>query len=219
MVKGVIFMQTYHKIETVFLRDTDGTKKLIEGSYRDETIKFLAESVEWQFTEKIDGTNIRVHWDGHRISFAGRTDKAVIPQHLLEKLNSIFVNTETEELFEQTFGEKEVILFGEGYGNKIQGVGSQYRNDVGFILFDVMVNGNWRSRENVGKIAECFGLEVVPVVLTGTINQAVEFVKNNPKSTIGTAYMEGVVGRPSVELQDRNGRRVIVKIKVNDFKE
>lgn len=217
MVKGVIFMQTYHKIETVFLRDTDGTKKLIYGVYRDETIKFLAESVEWQFTEKIDGTNIRVYWDGHRISFAGRTEKSEIPQHLSEKLNSIFVNTETEELFEQTFGEKEVILFGEGYGAKIQGVGSQYRHDVGFILFDVMINGNYQSRESVEKIAECFSLEIVPIIVTGTIQQAIDFVKSNPKSTIGTAYMEGVVGRPKVELQDRTGKRIIVKIKSRDF--
>lgn len=211
-------MKTYNKIDTVFVRDVNGTKKLIDGTYRDETVKFLAETVEWQFTEKIDGTNIRVYWDGHKISFAGRTDKAVIPQHLLEKLNSIFVNAETEELFEQTFGEKEVILFGEGYGAKIQGVGSQYRHDVGFILFDVMINDNYQSRQNVEKIAECFGLEIIPVVLTGTINQAVEFVKSNPKSTIGTAFMEGVVGRPTVELRDRTGKRIIVKIKVNDFR-
>lgn len=210
-------MQTYNKIETVFMRDTDGTKKLIEGAYRDETVKFLANSVEWEFTEKVDGTNIRVHWDGYRISFAGRTDKAEIPQHLLEKLNGIFINTEIEELFEQTFGEKEVILFGEGYGAKIQSVGKQYRQDVGFILFDVMINGNYQSRESVKKIAECFNLEIVPIILTGTIQQAVDFVKSNPKSTIGTAPMEGIVGRPKVELQDRTGKRIIVKIKSKDF--
>ncbi len=210
-------MQTYNKIETVFMRDTDGTKKLIDGAYRDETVKFLANTVEWEFTEKIDGTNIRVHWDGHRISFAGRTDKAKIPNHLLEKLNSIFADSETEELFEQTFGEKEVILFGEGYGAKIQGVGNQYRQDVGFILFDVMINGNYQSRESVKKTAECFNLEIVPIILTGTIQQAIDFVKSNPKSTIGTAPMEGVVGRPKVELQDRTGKRIIVKIKSKDF--
>ena len=209
-------MQIYHKIETVFLRDTNGTKKLIDGAYSNETVKFLAD-LEWEFTEKIDGTNIRIYWDGHKISFAGRTDKSEIPQHLLEKLNSIFNNTETEELFEQTFGEKEVILFGEGYGAKIQGVGKQYRNDVGFILFDVIIGGNYQSRMCVEQIAQCFNLEIVPVVLTGTIKQAVEFVKNKPKSTIGTAFMEGVVGRPKVELQDRTGKRVIVKIKANDF--
>ena len=210
-------MQTYHKIDTVFRRDTNGIKNLIDRDYRDETVKFLADSVEWQFTEKIDGTNIRVHLDGYRITFAGRTDKATIPSYLAEKLNDIFMKPETEELFEQTFCEKEVILFGEGYGAKIQGIGNQYRQDVDFILFDVMINGNYQNRENVRKIAECFGLETVPVVLTGTINQAIEFVRSNPKSTIGTAYMEGVIGRPTVELQDRTGKRIIVKIKAIDF--
>lgn len=29
--------------------------------------------------------------------------------------------------------------------------------------------------------------------------------------------MEGVVGRPSIEIRDRLGKRVIVKIKVKDF--
>ncbi len=211
-------MQTYHKIDTVFRRDANGTKKLIDGAYRDETVKFLADSVEWQFTEKIDGTNIRVHWDGYSISFAGRTEKSSIPSHLAEKLNDIFIKPEIEELFEQTFGEKEVILFGEGYGANIQGAGHKYRSDVGFILFDVMINDNYQSRQNVEKIAQCFNLEIVPIVLTGTINQAIDFVKRNPKSTIGTAYMEGVVGRPKIELQDRTGKRIIVKIKVNDFR-
>ena len=36
--KENIAMQTYHKIETVFARDVDGTKKLIEGQFRDPTM-------------------------------------------------------------------------------------------------------------------------------------------------------------------------------------
>lgn len=209
-------MKEYHKIETIFERDVDGTKKLIEGKFRNETVEFLKNNV-WQFTEKIDGTNIRVHWDGHEISFAGRTDRAQIPNHLMNKLNEIFSNVSTEELFEQMFGEKEVILFGEGYGAKIQKIGSLYRSDVSFILFDVMVDGMYLARNNVESIATSLGVEIVPIVLEGTISEAVEFVKNKQDSTIGQAKMEGVVGRPKVELLDRRGNRLIVKIKVCDF--
>ena len=36
---------------------------------------------------------------------------------------------------------------------------------------------------------------------------------------IGTADSEGLVGRPLCELRTRDGSRVIVKIKVNDFKQ
>jgi hypothetical protein len=208
-------MIEYHKIDTIYERDMEGSKKLIEGKFRNEAVAFLANN-KWVFTEKIDGTNIRIHWDGHRIEFGGRTDRAQIPAHLFNKLSELFLNTETEELFEQKFGEKEVILFGEGYGIKIQN-GGAYRSDVGFILFDVLIGGNYQSRDTVEGIAKCFNLEVVPVVMTGTIQEAVDFVKTNPDSTIGVAKMEGLVGIPAVELCDRCGNRLIVKIKVCDF--
>lgn len=138
-------MVEYNKIETVFNRDTTGTKKLIRGDWRNEAVEYLKDS-KWQFTEKFDGTNIRVIWDGHYISFAGRTDKATIPQFLLEYLNNTFSTPEVEQLFEQTYGEKQVILFGEGYGPKIQ-KGGNYREDVSFILFDVLVGENYQERQ------------------------------------------------------------------------
>lgn len=209
-------MKEYHKIETIFERDVDGTKKLIEGKFRNETVEFLKDNI-WQFTEKIDGTNIRVYWDGHTITFAGRTDNASIPKHLMDRLNELFSNTVTEEMFEQMFGEKEVILFGEGYGTKIQKVGNLYRQDVDFILFDIMIGDIYLARENVENIAKSLGLEVVPIVLEGTLSEAVDFIKCRPNSTIGQAPMEGVVGRPKVEVLDRCGNRLIVKIKVCDF--
>ena len=209
-------MREYNKIETIYERDVNGSKKLVEGKFRNETVEYLANN-DWEFTEKIDGTNIRVYWDGHKITFGGRTDRASIPSHLVNKLNEIFLNEETEQLFEQKFGEKEVILFGEGYGTKIQAVGSKYRPDVGFILFDVLIDDTYLSRESVEDIAKAFALEIVPIVLQGTIQEAVDFIKTKPCSTIGNVEMEGVVGRPTVELKDRRGNRLIVKIKCRDF--
>ena len=138
----------------------------------------------------------------------------------MERLYEIFSNNAAEELFEQLFGEKEVILFGEGYGKKIQAVGSKYIPDgVDFILFDVCVNDTYLDRKEVENIALAFRISVVPVVLVGTINDAINYVKTKPKSTIGTAPMEGLVGRPVVELKDKNGKRLIVKVKVCDFTE
>ena len=209
-------MRTYEKIETIFKRDIEGTKRLIPNEYRNETVEYLKDAM-WYFTEKIDGTNIRVMWDGHDISFGGRTDKAQIPNHLLKYLEKKFKTNEAEELFEQTFGEKEVILFGEGYGYKIQN-GGAYRDDVSFILFDVLIGDNYQSREWVERTAKMFDIEVVPIVAEGTLYKGIAYVLNHPKSTIGTAWMEGVVGRPAVELKDRCGNRVIVKIKWEDFK-
>lgn len=209
-------MKQYEKIETVFCRDTNGTKRLILNNYRNPIIAYLKDNM-WLFTEKVDGTNIRVHWDGHKVEFGGRTDKTQIPGPLLNKLNEMFMTTEVEELFEQTWGDKDVILFGEGYGPKIQN-GGDYRPDVSFILFDVLVGDNYQEREWVEKTAQMFNIDVVPIVLTGTIQDGIDYVMKHPRSTMGTAIMEGVVGRPMIELRDRRGERVIVKIKWEDFK-
>ena len=209
-------MREYHKIETVFNRSTDGDKRLIWGDYRNETVEYLANNI-WQFTEKIDGTNIRIHWDGHSVEIGGRTDRAQIPKHLMDYLSATFLTPEVEEMFEQTYGEKDVILFGEGYGAKIQN-GGDYRSDVSFILFDVLIGDNWQSREWIEATAKMFGIDIVPIVLEGTIGDGIDYVMQHNHSTIGSAVMEGVVGKPKVEMKDRLGNRIIVKIKWKDFK-
>lgn len=212
-------MREYHKIETVYERDTTGTKKLIEGQFRNPTVDYL-KHLYWEWTEKIDGTNIRVHWDGHQVSFGGRTDNAQIPAPLVNRLNDLFGGETNAQLFEQKFGETEITLYGEGYGAKIQKGGGLYKSDgVDFILFDARVGDLWLNRYSVEDIGKAFGIDVVPIVLRGDIDDAVKFVKAKPMSTIGTNMMEGLVGRPMEELRDRRGNRVIVKLKVRDFEE
>lgn len=51
------------------------------------------------------------------------------------------------------------------------------------------------------------------------MDEAVDFVKEHPQSTLGDLPMEGVVCRPMMELRDRCGNRVITKIKWKDFKD
>ena len=209
-------MIEYNKIDTLYKRDMEGTKKLLEGEFRNPAVEFLKDNT-WQFTEKIDGTNIRVHWDGHKVQFGGRTERAEIPAHLMNYLTNTFSTSEAEQIFEEKFGETEVILFGEGYGPKIQS-GGAYRPDVSFILFDVLISGNYQPRESIEDIAKAFGIDIVPIIFEGTIQEGVDFVKTHPDSTMGTAKMEGLVGRPKVEMRDRCGKRIIVKIKWEDFK-
>lgn len=208
-------MKEYIKIDTLFERDVNGSKKLIKGNFRSESVKYLANNT-WIFTEKIDGTNIRIHWNGHKVEFGGRTDRAQIPSVLVKYLMDTFGTMEAEEMFEQKFSDTPVTLYGEGYGPGIQ-KGGAYRSDVSFILFDVLIGDIWLKRDSVEDIAKAFGIDVVPIIFKGTINEAVEFVESKPKSTIGNAQMEGVVGRPEIEMFDRMGKRIIVKIKVKDF--
>lgn len=209
-------MKEYHKIETLYERD-EKTKKLIIGKFRNPTIEFLKDNV-WQFTEKVDGTNIRVYWDGHSVSFGGRTDSAQIPASLVNRLNELFGGETNAQMFEQKFGETTVELFGEGYGAKIQS-GGGYRSDVDFILFDVLISDNYQPRESVEDIAKYFGIDVVPIILEGTLQDGVDYVLNSRTSIVAKngALIEGLVGRTKVETQDRCGKRNIVKIKYRDF--
>ena len=210
-------MKEYHKIETLFERDMEGTKKLIEGKFRNECVEYLKDN-KWIFTEKIDGTNIRVHWDGHCVVFAGRTDNAQIPTPLVQELNKLFLGITNEQIFEQKFGANPVTLYGEGYGGKIQS-GGNYSKTQKFILFDIAVNDTFLKREDMEEIAKAFNLQVVPILPITTIQEAVDYVKSKPMSVIAEEpkESEGVVGTPNVRLTDFRGNRIIVKVKVCDF--
>ena len=166
----------------------------------------------------VHNCNIRVIWDGHAVFFGGRTENAQIPSHLVNKLNDLFGGTNKEEIFEQKFGETKVILFGEGFGEKIQKGGGLY-GPVDFILFDVFCGGMWLKRDSMEDIANTFGIRTVPIVGTGTLPEAVEYVRQHPHSKLREAEMEGVVCRPLCELSDRRGNRLIVKVKCRDFEE
>lgn len=212
-------MLEYHKIDTIFERDMEGSKKLIEGKFRNPAVEFLKDTV-WIGKEKIDGTNIRIYWDGHTVSYAGRTDKAEIHKDLAKYIEEKFCTPEAEQMFEQLFSDKEVYLFAEGYGAGIQGVGINYRQDKALILFDVCVNGTYLNMDSVNEIAKAFDIEVVKVLCEGTLDELVSFVKNSPKSQSAIdkdLVIEGLVAIPKVELKTQNDKRIIVKIKVKDF--
>ena len=208
-------MIEYTKIPNIYRRESFGKNKLIEGSYSTLELEYL-KYADWEFTEKVDGCNIRVCWDGYRVSFMGRTDRAQIPAHLLKRLEELFGGESKEELFEQTFGKKEVILFGEGFGEKIQKGGDLY-GPADFILFDVYIDGFWLASDAVCEIAETFEIKVVPYMFRGDLESGVRFIKSHPMSLLRDSEMEGIVGRPMVQMFSRTGERIMVKIKCRDF--
>ena len=204
----------YQKIPNIYKRETFGKNNLIIGDFTSDELAYLKDN-EWFFTEKVDGTNIRVIWDGYRVEFRGRTDKAQIPKQLLEKLEELFGGESKEELFESTFGKKNVILYGEGYGGKIQGGGGY--GDTDFILFDVMVDGWWLSRADVVEVSVVLDINVVPYLFSGSLEDGVDFIKSRPKSELRDSELEGIVGQTCVPMYNRKGERIIVKIKCRDF--
>jgi len=206
-------MNQYHKVQSVFKRDPENNfKTLLEGEYSKPEFKYLYKNV-WWFTEKVDGTNIRVMFDGENLSFGGKTDKAVLPIPLSKTLPEIF----TLDKMKNVFVDEPICLYGEGYGARIQKGGGNYRGDQSFVLFDVRIGKWWLNRKDVNEIAEKLEIESVPYIGHGGLDYMVEKCKEGFKSRWGAFPAEGIVARPDVELFGRDGKRIITKLKCKDF--
>lgn len=213
-VKGIL-MEEYYKIQTVFKRDPENRyKTLLHGDYSIPEFEFLKDN-EWVFTEKVDGTNIRVIYATDGIEFRGKTDRAQLPSELIKRLNERFLPQ--LKTFESGFSDGGVCLYGEGYGLKIQ-AGGKYRQDQDFVLFDVKIGGWWLQRKDVEDIAVQFGLDVVPIIGSGTLLDMVKKTQVGFNSIWGEFKAEGIVARPATELRTRSGSRLITKIKHKDFR-
>ena len=220
-------MAEYQKIQTLFKRDERNIIIPDQFTYPEfEVLKDL----KWECTEKIDGTNIRIELtssgnpeDGIIMSFKGRTDKAIIPEHLLTKLNWLFDREHLMEVLNITDETQDcnITLYGEGYGAKIQKGGNYISNDVNFILFDVKIGKWWLDRESIKDIANKLGINAVPLIGYMTIPEAIEYVKEGFKSTIAENKdydAEGLVLKAPCGLLKRDGERLITKIKTVDFR-
>lgn len=209
-------------------RDSN-THVIIPGDYARE--EFFSVN-RWTVTEKIDGTNIRVRYDylegGRLLEFKGRTDKALIPKALLVKLNQLFTIEKIEDIFANKL---HVVLFGEGYGHKIQKNGSKYiKDDVDFILFDIWADGMWYKQDVVSDIAIRLGIGFVPelVIMKNLwVNVILEdFFERwkvqggDPRSIISaSAPMEGIVATSNPLMLFQDGTPIKWKLKYKDYDE
>jgi len=208
-------MKEYPSIKTVYQRDPETKfRTLMEGRYAIPEFEYLANN-QWVYTEKVDGTNIRVMIDKDKIRFGGKTDNAQIPAFLVDKLQERFFS-QTDLLF--SMFPDGGCLYGEGYGSRIQKGGGNYRSDQDFVLFDVRVGEWWLQRDSVVEVAGKLGLDIVPIIGKGTLPEMVNMTKEGFASIWGDFEAEGIVARPLTELHTRSGRRIITKIKHRDFK-
>lgn len=208
-------METYPKIQSLFKRDMEAPKHpLIEGSFSIPEFEYLQNNL-WGFTEKVDGTNIRVKYysDTDMLVFDGKNDNSQIPPTLVKTLNDLFYPK--IEIFKKMF-ETDICLYGEGYGPGIQ-KGGKYRKDQSFILFDCLIDGWWLERKNLEDISNKLSIDIVPLIGKGNLDDLVEIVKRGFNSQWGKFTAEGIVAKPLAGLKRRNGERVITKLKCSDF--
>jgi RNA ligase len=210
-----IFGPEYSKIDTLWKRTERSL--VIPGEFAAAEFEYLR-NCPWTWTEKIDGINIRLHWDGGCVIIGGREDNAQLPAILVAAL------AKGDQLNPMRWAAmfpdaEDVTVYGEGYGTGIRS-GGQYRPDVSMIVFDVKVGPWWLEEENVADIAGKLGLDVVPKVGTFTPNEAWEnIVHDRLTSRWDKAQIEGIVGRPAAALFTRKGERIITKLKVKDWQD
>jgi len=237
-------MPKYHKIHSIYKRyskdkldrlqesgiDTSNIEKnsFILNEYSRPEFESL-KNIEWQFTEKVDGTNIRIRYNEEfGVEFLGRTEKSQTPKKLLDKLAEIFPKSKFEEVFpdlnkhtledDKVWNPTFVTLYGEGYGASIQKGGGGYIKDgVGFILFDVRIGHMWLRRDSIQQIASQLGLPIVPIIGEGTLEDGINLCREGFSSHLRSSKPEGLIAKPKVELLDRRGQRIITKIKLCDF--
>lgn len=205
----------------MFKRDMEDSGKMIFDQWTLPEFEYLKNN-KWVFTEKVDGTNIRVMFDGERIIYGGKSDNAQIHGHLIIRLQELF--NDKLDLFKETFPAKEeektqVCFYGEGYGAGIQKAGGNYKQSKDFVLFDIKIGEMFLQRKDVEGLADKFGIDVIPIIGEGTLQEGVDLVKKGLNSKWGDFLAEGIVARPAVELRTRRGDRMITKIKTCDFLE
>lgn len=169
----------YPKIQGVYKRDEKG--QFIIADWSTEELSYLKDNL-FHWTEKIDGTNIRIGidpcleevatgvpepYEEPHIRIGGRTERAQLPTPLIAELQRLF-SPDLYDAIQHTL-TGPVVLYGEGYGAGIQKGGELYGDSQRFILFDVWVprnsftdSGTWLSREDVRGIAAGLNLDVVP---------------------------------------------------------
>jgi hypothetical protein len=186
----------------------------ISNLYKDQTILLFKEA--WAM-EKIHGTSTHIGWNCNTkivtFSSGGESHENFIKLFDQEFLKAKFI---------EVFPDIDVVIFGEAYGGKQQGMSHTYGKDLKFIGFDVKVGDYWLAVPNAEDVCKQFNIEFVhyrkidvtlPNLMAERDMDSIQAVRN------GMGYghkREGVVLRPLVEMRINNGDRVICKYKPDE---
>lgn len=194
-----LFGPAYPKINTLWKRDFSNHDIVIPGQFAQTEFEDLR-GARWEWTEKIDGTNIRLYrtvtdpgiQGGTQVTIGGRTDRANIPAPLYKALEPIAARIRDFAWNDDT----PVTVFGEGYGAGIQ-QGGGYREKPGFIVFDIKIGDVYLARETVQNIASGLELETVHSYGIMTLDEAwIHMCYREFETTYKEHELEGIVGRP-----------------------
>jgi len=196
--------------------------KHIKNLYAANEIMMLRECYAM---EKIHGSSAHIGWNGSLTFFAGGEKHvnfvAIFDQ---EKLKEKFIGLGHGSL-------TDVVIYGEVYGGKCQGMSATYGKQLKFIAFEVKIGESWLAVPQAEGIVTSFGLEFVHYRKISTDLASLDIERDTPSEQAfrnGCAdrndpttvkKREGIVLRPLMELRMNNGERIISKHKREDFAE
>ena len=173
------------------------------------------------------------------VRIAGKTDNAQIPKNLLKHMQEKYPDEKVlaalglkefipvdEWEFEHNWLTYEQIpniytIYGEGYGEGIQSGGWYIKGGNEFIVLDVKVNDIYLKTDARDEIATKLGAPIVPLIGYFTLDEAIDFVRKGFRSVVAEnpeeKMAEGLVLRTDLGLRNRMGKRLIVKVKYEDF--
>ena len=220
-------VKKYPKIRSLFKRDNQF--KFTENYTSTSLQEFSEKNFKWSCYEKIDGMNMRIYCNYEREEFKyfGRTDSADIPEHLKPELDKIIESAKkNKEEIKQTLQFNIFVLFGEGFGHKIQKGGLYLGKETACHAFDGYAyivtkenqyKGFWLDEKKLDALLKILKVEKVPSFGHITTGSAVEMVKKGFASKYGTAKAEGLILKTDFPVFDSFGERLIFKVKTKDF--
>jgi hypothetical protein len=186
----------------------------IENLYKNQEILLFRECYA---LEKIHGTSAHVSFrTGEAHFFAGGSShEQFVKSFDLAALKAGF----------EALGLADVVVFGESYGGKCQGMKDTYGKELRFVAFDVKVGEVWLSVPQAEDVAHKLSLEFVHYVRIPAELEAINAERDADsvqavRNGVGPGKMrEGVVLRPLIEVRKNNEERIVSKHKRDEFKE
>ena len=189
----------------------------IDNLYKNQTILLFKECYA---LEKIHGTSAHIGWkfETKQVNFFSGGEKH-------DNFIALFDKEFLKSKFEEIFPDQDVVIFGEAYGGKQQGMSHTYGKELKFIGFDVKVGFVWLNVPNADDVCKKFNIEFVDYVKIPTELSLLNNERDRPSVQAirnGIPELkkrEGIVLRPLVEMKTNNGERVIAKYKPDEFNE
>jgi RNA ligase (TIGR02306 family) len=116
-------------------------------------------------------------------------------------------------------GHRQIILFGEVYGSKIQNLHYGAVGRYGFAAFDLLVDGRYLNADDFATACSTHNVPIAPVVYRGPFSpDAIRSASAGRTTFHGADHVrEGLVVRPALERTDPKLGRVILKYLSDEY--